>query len=85
MGLSNSKIWWPNSDFVCPKCGAFCMGEIYSKILSDGITIKRWCDCRYLEYGKKDPHDYISRSVTALELEKPKVLHDPFFYQKKFH
>ena len=66
MGSSSSKIWRPNSDFVCPECKAFCMGEIYSKVLSDGITIKRWCECGYLEYGKSDSYDYISRSVTAL-------------------
>lgn len=77
MGLSLfSKIWWPDMDFQCSKCGNYCDGEANSMVLADGIKMVHWCDkCGCLKEGRKDSFCDTNVESILLSLHPPRT-HD---------
>jgi hypothetical protein len=54
-----SKIWFKDSDFVCPICGTSCDGNTNSMVFQRSI-MQRWCDCGWSDFGKRDSLDEIN-------------------------
>ena len=50
MGLRfHQGPWWPETNFLCPKCGKYCDGKNNSMVLAGDNKILRWCDeCDYI-------------------------------------